>query len=821
MSAGAGGGGGGGGNTSAAMTLANAVVAVQADTRALHQQLMAVQRHLAGLQSSVNSATDPSIAQGNLAQLQGGFSGMIQGILMNLQGGISSIIGMLTGGALLAAVSMATQSIVGMAAHIETATQSFEAMTGSAEDARDLIAEMNEFAAKTPYRVDEIQSAVKASMLYGFSAKEAMKQVQSLGDIASISGAQIDELTRLYAQMKSMGQYATVGSDFLGMMANRGIMSRKDIAKELGISEVALADRMSKGLLKWKQIEPIFQKLTMEGGRFYRGLERQSQTFAGLSSTLRDNITLIGNELGRVFLDGAKRLVSVGITVAGVIRGWAKSLADFNQKSGGMVARMATALAIAVGLVAVVPRLITGIRLLASVMNLSLASTGWGALVVALGGVVYLVMSVAGAMRKASGENGTLVKIGEAFVKLWDKAKVAFAKFGAAFMQGIEPLLQSFEKGIAKVVQFLDENMETITQIIEYSASVISSIVGAMSTGWIAQLNTIIQTLISIGDVLASVFDTDMGSMLSNQLKASLRLMEYFAALSLRTANIFAEIADKASFFFVQTADAIARTVAAFYHLAGGVVDAMRLILNSVGEAAGSFYGYFSRPLAETLNAFMKFSASIVNLIKSAFRLDFRGVVSSISALFASLGEMVKRFAQTVSGILRGAFTINVKSVLQGNARQFYSSMMGMADKVNDSFSNEGESVGRARKRAFRDDRDTRTFKEILADMRAERKYGATWGSGAKGVMESVFASDKVKKDERPEMNGGGMLMRAGFFGLDAAVKDMQQILLDEMKGDQQLGVLKDIRDVQKETLEIQKKGLAMGTGEQLAVMGS
>ena len=62
--------------------------------------------------------------------------------------------------------------------------------------------------------------------------------------------------------------------------------------------------------------------------------------------------------------------------------------------------------------------------------------------------------------------------------------------------------------------------------------------------------------------------------------------------------------------------------------------------------------------------------------------------------------------------------------------------------------------------------------------------------------------------------------MKAGFVGATSAINEMQQILLDEMKGDQQLGVLKDIRDVQRQTLEMQKKGMAMGVDEKPAVIG-
>lgn len=755
MSAGAAGGGGGGAsNTSAAMTLANAVVAVQADTRALHQQLLAVQRHLAGLQNSVNSATNPAEAEANLSRLQGGFSAMIQGILKSLQGGISSVIGMLTGGALLAAVAMATQSIVGMAAGIETSVQSFEALTGSAETARDLIAEMNEFAAKTPYRVDEIQAAVKASMLYGFSAKEAMKQVKNLGDISSISGAQIDELTRLYAQMKSMGQYATVGSDFLGMMANRGIMSRKDIASELGISEVALADRMSKGMLKWKQIEPIFQKLTMEGGRFYRGMERQSQTFTGLASTLRDNVTLIGNELGRVFLDGAKRMVSAGIAVASVVRGWAVAIADFNQKSGGMVARLASALTISLALVAVVPRLIVGIRLLASVMNISLASTGWGALIVAVGGLIYLVLSVANSMRKVGESSGVLTRIGKLASDLYAKLVTAFSGTLEKIMSSFAPLARMIEDGLMGVIRYLDANMESIIGIVKAGVLILTTVIQTWSSIIVAQVRLAISIFMSFAAIVSRVFGGDFENHAKNMTDSFLDFTEAVAAGTILMSNIIMRMVDKLEYFVNYTLD---------------------------------------------------FGVSIT---------------STFSEMFTGILRLTKTWIESMKNILKAGLMGNVVAGVKKAIADISGEYTSTVEKIGSAAGYESLQTTQARRRKESEDRDRRSFSEILKDIQFERKYGDAAGAGASGVMK--FASDLVgpKDKQDPPGSGGGMLMRAGFVGLDSAVKEMQQILLDEMKGDQQLGVLKDIRDVQKETLEVQKKGMAMGVEEKPAIIG-
>jgi hypothetical protein len=746
--------GGAGGGSSAAMTLASAVVNVMADTKALHQQLNLVQSHLAGLQNSMNRGTDPSTAQQNLAGLGGSFSSMIEAVLFSFRGGIQSILGMLTGGALMAAMAGIVSTSVGMAGQFEQSVQSFEALTGSAEEAKAILEEINQFAAATPFQTPELEAAVKASMLYGFSAKEAMKQVKMLGDISAISGAEISELTRMYAQMKSMGPNASVGSDFLGMLMNRGVLSRKDIAEELGISEVALADRISKGMLKWKQIEPMFLKLTAEGGRFYRGLERQAGTLPGLISTLMDNITLIRRTIGEIFIEGAKYYTQIGIQIAGTILKWSQALVEFNKNSGGMVARLASALAISFTLIAVVPRLVTAIKMLATTMNLSLASTGWGALIVAVGGLIYLILSVASSMRKVGESSGVLTRIGKLASDLYAKLVTAFSGVGEQLMAAFSPIAEMIEGALASAVNFVSENMDTIVGIIQAGVLIVSTVIRVWSTVVVAEFRVAVAVFMALANAIGRVFGSETGDVLSKGLEFFLGYVETMATLIIWLSNKFMWFIDAVEYVSVTFVD-------------------------------------------------------MTSNMSSAFREMFDGIT-----------RMAVAWAKGIREILKGALTGNIGGAMQSLAEEIQRELSFTMNRITDAATRESDAAYAARIRLTESERDERSMVEILSDIQSDRKYGAFQGSGASGVMQfaSDLVGDKDKKDEPG--SGGGMLMRAGFVGLDSAVKDMQQILLDEMKGDQQLGVLKDIRDVQRQTLEAQRQGLAMGVEEKPAIIG-
>ncbi|HBE69452.1 MAG TPA: hypothetical protein DDW52_15010, partial [Planctomycetaceae bacterium] len=92
---------------------------------------------------------------------------------------------------------------VRLAADAQDAELSFKALTGSAEGAKDVIAELNSFSASTPFSfADDVLPAAQQLLTYGFSVEELQDQLRILGNVAAVSGTDFAELAKLIGRAR-------------------------------------------------------------------------------------------------------------------------------------------------------------------------------------------------------------------------------------------------------------------------------------------------------------------------------------------------------------------------------------------------------------------------------------------------------------------------------------------------------------------------------------------------------------------------------------------------------------------------------------------
>ena len=107
-------------------------------------------------------------------------------------------------------VSSAMAGLIGFGvkynAEIEQLRTSFEVMTGSAEKAKDIIAELQKIGAETPFEVKDLAKATNLLMNYGLEADDAIDKMMMLGDIAQGSSEKMNRIAMAYGQMSSAGK---------------------------------------------------------------------------------------------------------------------------------------------------------------------------------------------------------------------------------------------------------------------------------------------------------------------------------------------------------------------------------------------------------------------------------------------------------------------------------------------------------------------------------------------------------------------------------------------------------------------------------------
>ncbi len=170
-------------------------------------------------------------------------------------------------------------------AQIETYQTALTTLTGSAEKANKIIEQVKKDAAETPF---EVASLVKGNQLLisaGLSAEQARDDILALGNAISATGGGEEELSRMVVnlqQIKNVGkasaldikQFAYAGIDVYGLLADYTGKTREEVT-DLEISYEDLT-----GALKFA---------SQEGGKYFNAMEKQSKTFNGQLSNLKDN----------------------------------------------------------------------------------------------------------------------------------------------------------------------------------------------------------------------------------------------------------------------------------------------------------------------------------------------------------------------------------------------------------------------------------------------------------------------------------------------------------------------------------------------------
>ena len=107
-----------------------------------------------------------------------------------------------------------------------------------------------------------------------------------LGDISQGSADKMSRIAMAYGQMSSAGK---VQLEDVKQMIEAGFNPLQEISESTGESMSSLYDRISKGTISVDEITASMERATSEGGKYYQSMEKQSQTFDGMISTLKDN----------------------------------------------------------------------------------------------------------------------------------------------------------------------------------------------------------------------------------------------------------------------------------------------------------------------------------------------------------------------------------------------------------------------------------------------------------------------------------------------------------------------------------------------------
>jgi len=212
----------------------------------------------------------------------------------------------------LAAIA-ATRFIFINAADIETQRKSLEVLTGSLSKTNEIIKELQDFGAVTPFKSSELIEQTKRLKAFGFETNELVDTTKRLADVAGATGADLQGIATAFGQIRAKGK---LQQEENLQLLERGVDITTELEKITGKQGEAFASAMRKGEIGADAVNQALINLTSEGGAFFEGASAQATTLNGKLSTLVDSVESLARTIGDQLspaIKGALDLATKGV----------------------------------------------------------------------------------------------------------------------------------------------------------------------------------------------------------------------------------------------------------------------------------------------------------------------------------------------------------------------------------------------------------------------------------------------------------------------------------------------------------------------------
>ena len=186
------------------------------------------------------------------------------------------------------------------AASFEKLRTQLNVLEGSAEKGAKSFERLVKFSAKTPFQLDELVRANNTLLGFGVSSEVAYDSLKAIGDIAAVSGGDMQGITVAFGQAAAAGRL--MGQDLL-QLVNNGVPIIDLLAESMGVAKNEIKEMVSQGKVTFPVLLKAFKDSTSEGGKFNDGMEILSNTLNGVASTLQDNVNIAFAELGQTIVE--------------------------------------------------------------------------------------------------------------------------------------------------------------------------------------------------------------------------------------------------------------------------------------------------------------------------------------------------------------------------------------------------------------------------------------------------------------------------------------------------------------------------------------
>ncbi len=198
-------------------------------------------------------------------------------------------------------------------AEVESQTRSLQVLTGSAEKAGQIIKDLQQLGAATPFTSSELIDSAKRLQAFGVETNKVVETTRRLADVSGATGAELQGLVTAYGQVQAKGKLQ--GEELL-QFQERGVALQQVLKEEYKLSGDEFQDALEKGRISAQAVEYAIQKLTAAGGKYADGAVAQSDTLAGRLSTLQDAVQNLASRLGSILAPAMQSILGLAIDIA-------------------------------------------------------------------------------------------------------------------------------------------------------------------------------------------------------------------------------------------------------------------------------------------------------------------------------------------------------------------------------------------------------------------------------------------------------------------------------------------------------------------------
>jgi len=232
-------------------------------------------------------------------------AGQTQTAVKSLQNAVTGLVGAFS-------AAQAIRFVFAKTAELETQTRSLQVLTGSVQQAKQIISELQQLGAVTPFTSTELIDAAKRLQAFGVEGDRVVEVTRRLADASGATGAELQGIVTAYGQVVAKGRLQ--GEELL-QFQERGIGLQQELQKMYNLSGEELQKALSKGQISAQAVEVAIQRLTSAGGKYANGAVAQSDTLAGRFSTLQDGIDQLARRIGQVLTPALKAVFNQAIAV--------------------------------------------------------------------------------------------------------------------------------------------------------------------------------------------------------------------------------------------------------------------------------------------------------------------------------------------------------------------------------------------------------------------------------------------------------------------------------------------------------------------------